>query len=570
MIDDTVHTEPRDDFTRSDPKWQSLGLLIAIVAFVGVLTAPTPTGLSPAAHRLAATTLLMAVLWVSQAVPIAATSLIPLAAYPLLGIQAAGDVSRSYMNANIFLFFGGFIIALGIERWDLHRRIALHVVSTIGSSPRLIVLGFMLATAFLSMWISNTATTMLMLPIAIALLGTLGETGTPPDGDAAALDRQERALSRLGVALMLGIAYSASSGGLATLVGTPTNIAFMGQWRELFPEAPEPSMAEWFVVYVPLTAFMLTAAFFVLTWKLPRRIGSAQIGRSFFGERLRALGRPSAGEWAMLAIFLTTAALWIFRKPIEIQIGGGDGTFTLIKGWSPAYERFLVEKLGTDPSVAQGAIHDSTVAMLMAVLMFVIRMPRTDRRSDPRTDQQSGRRWEPLIDWQTVERGMPWGMLLLFGGGFAMASAFGSSGLSAWLGETLARSLQGASLPVLVVCICLMMTFLTEFTSNVATVSTLLPILAGAAVTLGIDPRLLMIPATVTASCAFMLPIATPPNAIVFASGRVSMGQMVRHGLLLNFVGVALVTAITFALLVPVMGISLGELPGWATMPQTP
>jgi len=501
---------------------------------------------------------LMAILWVSQAIPIAATALIPLAAYPLLGIQSAGDVSQAYVNANIFLFFGGFIIALGIEKWGLHRRIALHVVHVIGGSPPRIVLGFMLATAFLSMWISNTATTMLMLPIAIALLTTLGEVEAETAASEDSRRQTQEALSRLGIGLMLGIAYGASCGGLATLVGTPTNVTFLGQWKQLFPSAPEVSMGEWLPVFLPLTGLMLLSSYLVLTWRLPRHLGDHDPGRSFFRDRLRSLGKPSSGERAMLVVFITTALLWVFRKPLQFRSGETGESWALLPGWGPWYESFLMERLHADATVARGAVHDATVAMTMSLLLFVVSV-RTS----------TGQR-ERLIDWETVERKMPWGIILLLGGGFAMASAFSDTGLSVWLGESLARSLAGTPLPVLVFCICLMMTFLTEFTSNVATVSTLLPILAGTAVTLGVDPRLLMIPATVTASCAFMLPIATPPNAIVFASGRVSMGQMIRHGLLLNLLGVIFVTAVTFWLLVPIMGISLDTLPAWAEPPVEP
>ncbi len=527
-----------------------------MTAFLVLLLLPEPAGLSPAAHRLGAATVLMVIFWVSQAIPIAATALIPLAAYPLLGIQSAENASEAYVNANIFLFFGGFIIALGIEKWGLHRRIALHVVHVIGGSPPRIVLGFMMATAFLSMWISNTATTMLMLPIAIALLNTLSEVELEAAGSNSDPRQTQAALSQLGIGLMLGIAYSASCGGLATLVGTPTNVTFLGQWKQLFPEAPEVSMGEWLPVFLPLTGLMLFSAYLVLTWRLPRQLGEHDPGRGFFRDRLRALGRASAGERAMLVVFVTTALLWVFRKPL--QFGGGESreVWTLLPGWGPWYESFLIEQLGVEATVASGAVHDATVAMAMALLLFVlsVRTPTGQR--------------ERLIDWETVEHKMPWGIVLLLGGGFAMASAFHDTGLSAWLGETLASSLAGTPLPVIVICICLMMTFLTEFTSNVATVSTLLPILAGTAVTLGVDPRLLMIPATVTASCAFMLPIATPPNAIVFASGRVSMGQMIWHGLILNLLGVIFVTAVTFLLLVPIMDISLETLPDWAVPPR--
>ncbi|MCA9024848.1 MAG: SLC13/DASS family transporter [Planctomycetaceae bacterium] len=554
MSDSSPHARLRDDFDRGNPVWQRIGLWSGLAAFVFVMVLPAPDGLSPAAQRLAAATMLMAILWVSQAIPIAATALIPLAIYPLLGIQSAGDVSQAYVNANIFLFFGGFIFALGIEKWGLHRRIALHVVYVLGGSPSRIVLGFMIATAFLSMWISNTATTMLMLPIALALLQTLGEVYAATETLASGRQEIQRVLSRLGTGLMLGIAYSASCGGLATLIGTPTNVTFLGQWGQLFPDAPSVSMGEWMPVFLPLTCMMLFSSYLVLTWKLPKHLGEHNPGRSFFSARLRELGKPSHGERAMLIVFVVTALLWVFRTPLQFHDSTTGENWTLLPGWGPWYESFLVNHFHADTAIAKGAVHDATVAMTMALLLFFLSV-RTSK---------GGR--ERLIDWETVEHKMPWGIVLLLGGGFAIAAAFNETGLSAWLGESLARSLTGVPLPVLVCCICLMMTFLTEFTSNVATVSTFLPILAGTAVTLGVDPRLLMIPATVTASCAFMLPIATPPNAIVFASGQVTMGQMMRHGLILNLLGVSFVTALTFWVLVPIMGISLESLPDWAVL----
>jgi solute carrier family 13 (sodium-dependent dicarboxylate transporter), member 2/3/5 len=547
--DDT--SDSFDELSHSERRLQRVGMMAAIAAFVLVLLLPRPEGLSPAGQRLGAVTVMMAVLWVTQAIPIAATSLIPLAAYPLLGIQSARDVSPAYVDASIWLFFGGFVIALGIEKWGLHRRIALHIVHAIGASPRLIVLGFMISTAFLSMWISNTAATMLMLPIALALLSMLAESSTI--GEAAALPERfearpqpsssrEVAIGRLGIAMMLGIAYSASVGGLSTLVGTPTNIAYLTQARRLFPDVPVPSMGEWLIVFLPLSVAMLAASFVVLTWRLPRTLGGSNPSRSFFREQIAGLGRASAGERAMMVIFATTAALWIFRKPLVFQINGESTT--VVPGWGPYYGKFLSSQLQVESEAAAGMLHDASVAMLMSLLMFAIAMPTP-----------SGR-WERLIDWPRVEQKMPWGILLLLGGGFAMAGAFGSTGLSEYIGTWLAETLQGAAPVLLIGAVCLLMTFLTEFTSNVATVNTLMPILAGTAVALDLDPRLLMIPATVTASCAFMLPIATPPNAIVFASGRVSMRQMIAHGFVLNIVGVLLVTLVTFWLLVPMLGIS--------------
>src|SRR5690606_18250924 len=327
LVDDTP--DSFEQLSLSERRLQRGGMISAIAAFALLMLLPTPEGLSPAGQRLAAVTVTMAVLWVTQAIPIAATSLIPLAAYPLLGIQSAAEVSPAYVDASIWLFFGGFIIALGIEKWGLHRRMALHIVHAIGASPRLIVLGFMLATAFLSMWISNTAATMLMLPIALALLTMLAEAmdasragvevvgaSAPSSGaglEAGHFTSAGGPVSRLGMAMMLGIAYSASIGGLSTPVGTPTNIAYLTQARQLFPDVPVPSMGEWMVVFLPLSAALLATTFVVLTWRLPRTLGGNNPTRAFFREQIIGLGRASAGERAMMIIFAATAALWIFH-----------------------------------------------------------------------------------------------------------------------------------------------------------------------------------------------------------------------------------------------------------------
>lgn len=524
-----------------------LGWLIGIGLFVGILAFPAPTGLPPEAQRVAAVTALMALLWLTQAIPIAATSLIPLVAFPLLGIQSARGVSSAYINENVFLYLGGFIIALGVERWGLHRRFALHIVRRIGSSPKRVVLGFMLATGFLSMWISNTASTLLMLPIGLALLVALHEVAHEHEeaGDTPVDPVFDPALQKLAAVLMLGIAYSASIGGLTTLVGTPTNIAFLQIWRAQFPHGPEISAGQWMIMFVPLGAVMLLAAWRVLVFRLPMIPGAERMDRQFFTRRLQALGRPGRGEWLMLVIFTTTALLWIFRTPFQI------GAEPLLPGWGGYTERLLIH-WGVPAESTGNWIDDSTVAMAMALLCFCLPVDRGD----------SGRvRW--LMDWKTAER-LPWGILLLFGGGFAIADGFRTSGLSIWVGREFADVVGGAPPWLLVMGVCFLLTFLTEFTSNVATVSALLPILAGAAISLEIDPRLLMIPATLSTSCAFMLPIATPPNAIVFGSGHVSMTQMVRYGILLNLLGVLLTTLATFLLLIPQQEIRTDRLPEWA------
>lgn len=516
------------------------GLICGLLLFVSVLAGPIPSGMPVEAHRLVAVTLLMAIWWMTQAVPIAATSLLPLALFPLLGIEPAEEVPNSYMNRSIVLAMGGFMIALGIERWGLHRRIAFRIVSILGTSPRRIVLGFMFATAFLSMWISNTATTLLMLPIALAILSSLEEVLTEGKPEGQPVD-----LSRLSLALLLGIAYSASMGGLTTLVGTPTNIAFTGVWDELFPHAPEISAGQWMMTFVPLGACFILCGWLLLTWRLPELPELESLGRRFFRDRLRELGPAKCGEILMFVIFLSTALLWVTRGPFEMQ---GE---VLFSGWANWLDAGM-KRAEIAGDFEAGYVHDSTVAMVMVVVMFFIPGGR---------DSQGQLRF--LMDWQTAGR-LPWALLLLFGGGFAIASGFKSTGLSVYFGSQFTEFAVGVHPFLLVITICLLLTFLTEFTSNMATTQIFLPILGPAAISLGIDPRLLMLPATVSTSCAFMLPIATPPNAIVFGSGRIRIAEMVRFGILLNLLGVILITAVTFLILVPVFGIDPQVLPDWA------
>ena len=527
----------------------AVGRVVGGALFLLILLGPNPAGLNPSGRRLAAVTLLMAVWWLTQAIPIAATSLIPLVAFPLLGVQSAAQVSAAYINRSIFLFLGGFIVAMGIEKWGLHRRMALHVIRVLGSSPKRVVLGFMLATAFLSMWISNTASTLLMMPIGLAMLTSLHEASgfvsvEPPAADGT--PQRHPALEELATVLMLAIAYSASIGGLTTLVGTPTNIAFAEIFQTTFPAAPAISVGQWMATMVPLGVAMLIAAWLLLVRRLPPIPGAETLNRRFFADRLRSLGAPSRAELMMFAVFGMTAWLWMFRTPLQL------GRTLQLPGWGP----WLTGRL-SGWHVAPGAIDDSTVAIAMALLMFILPAGSPDAE---------GRR-QALMDWKTA-RGLPWGLLLLFGGGFAIAGGFKATGLSAWLGDRFAVGLSTQPIWLIVIGTCLMMTFLTEFTSNVATVTTLMPILAAAAVKMQMDPRLIMIPATVSASCAFMLPIATPPNAIVFGSSQVSMGRMARSGLALNLLGVLLVTAVTLMLLVPQFGIALEGLPTWITPPR--
>ncbi|NOX56809.1 MAG: SLC13/DASS family transporter, partial [Planctomycetes bacterium] len=426
------------------------------------------------------------------------------------------------------------------------------------SSLRRVVLGFMIATAFPSMWISNTASTLLMLPIGLAMIASLRDLLREPNSGPrpASLSPEEeevaeRVLRRLALAVMLGIAYSASIGGFTTLVGTPTNVQFLQIWSDQFPDAPEFSAGDWTTAVLPVGVLMLFGAWGLLVFRLPALPGGRSLDRSYFSEKLRGLGPPSRAEKLMLAVFSVTAVLWIFRTPLKF------GHEPLFPGWGDAVGWGLV-RLGMPPEMARHAVHDSTVAIGMALLMFFL----------------PARRWpegrvEYLMDWDTAKR-LPWDILLLIGGGFALASAFKTTGLSIYIGEAFAKVVAGWPYWMLIASVCALMMVLTEFTSNVATISAILPILAGTAMTIHVDPRLIMVPATISTSCAFMLPVATPPNAIVFSSGSVTMGQMARYGVTLNLFGVLVITLATFYLFGPQMGIRLDAMPDWAAAAAAP
>ena len=483
----------------------------------------------------AALTALIACWWIFVAIPIPVTSLLPMLLMPLLGIVPMKDAAQPYADPNVFLFMGGFIIALGVERWNLHRRIALHIVNVVGTGRATLVLGFMIASAVLSMWISNTATTMMMLPIGLAVIAALSELGD---------ESSSRSRANFGAALMLGIAYAASIGGIATPIGTPPNIVFRGQMASLFPQAPEISFGYWMLLFLPLVVVFVPLTWLVLTRVTCRfEAGGFKAGREVVREHLHKLGRLRGPELTMGIIFLVTALLWMTRSiPL-----GKDTNY----GWATLFERWLSASDGTPHRFNAAYIHDATVALFMAVLCFVIPAGRN-------ADGQRRR----IMNWETAQR-LPWGILLLFGGGFAIAAGFRASGLSHWCGTVFAQ--LGITSPIMLIAgTCLLMTFLTEITSNTATTQVMLPILAKASAALGLHPYLLMLPATVSASCAFMLPVATPPNAIVFGSDHVSMGRMVRTGIVLNLLGVVLVTLLIYFVARPLLSIQPNVLPAWS------
>ena len=472
---------------------------------------------NPALTHTLAVAILMAVWWVTEIVPLAITSLLPIVLFPALGVMNGRDVSATYFNHVIFLFIGGFLVALAIQKWNLHKRIALNILRVIGSSPGRILLGFMFATAFLSMWISNTATAMLMVPILLSIIHKLEEIN--------GVDR----MRHFAIGLLLCIAYSASIGGVATLVGTPPNLSFARIFYIYFPDAPEISFALWFFYAFPITLILFGVLFGYLYFVFVKHKGGwKSLTRREILEEYQGIGKRRFEETVLLVLFVLLAMLWFFRADILI------GDFR-IPGWSNLfpYPQFF---------------NDGTVAVCIAIVLFVI--PSKER---PGTF---------LMDWKAAEA-IPWEIILLFGGGFALASGFKESGLSLWFGQQL-QFLSGMHPLVLIMCICFLVTFLTEVTSNTATVETLLPILAGLALSIEANPLLLMLPATIAGSLAFMLPVATPPNAIIFGSKRITVIQMARTGFLLNLIGIVIVTLITYYFGTVVFDIVEGVFPEWA------
>ena len=487
------------------PRWREMvGLGIGLALFTIALILPVPDGMDPRGMRVLAVVALTAACWLTEALPIPVASLLPLVLFPLLGVMGSNTVASTYTNNLIFLFMGGFFLALTLEKWNLHRRLALAVLSVFGTRPQFMILGMMVAVAVLSMWISNTATALTMLPICLAMTQQLEEQG---------VDR--RHVQRFSVALLLGVAYAANVGGMGTPIGTGPNGVFLQ--HPAFADFEPPSFAQWMTLCVPLATVFLLVMWWVLTKLLMRFPRDLRMGDvDFVRGRLRALGRMGREEKIVLGVFSFTVLLWVTRKDFDL------GAFS-IPGWVT-----LVGRAGlTWVADAASGIQDSVAAILAVVLLCVFR----------------GRDGRPIADWE-VARDIPWGMLLLLGGGFALAQGFavhdeGLLSLSGWVGS----SLEGVAdwHPLLLIGgVCLVMTFLTELTSNTATTSVMLPILA----TVGSadDGRLLCLAATLSASCAFMLPVATPPNAIVFASNRFTMMTMARTGFVINLIGVVLIT----------------------------
>ncbi|MBD3161101.1 MAG: DASS family sodium-coupled anion symporter [Candidatus Latescibacteria bacterium] len=497
---------------------QRIGLVLSPALALALLLFGDLDPGDPAVTRMAAVAVLMAGWWITEAIPIPATALLPVALFPILGIMRGRDVAGVYFNHVIFLFIGGFLLALAMQKWDLHRRIALRIILLLGTGRKRLMLGFMVATWFLSMWISNTATTMMMVPMALAITIQLKRS---LDG---------RLSGRYATGLLIGVAYAASIGGIATLIGTPPNLSFVRILKIVFPAAPEISFASWFFFAFPLSLVFLMIAWAVLVRMFAPR-GAAPAERSdLIREEHRKLGPLRYEEGMILGLFSLLVLLWMFRSDIAI------GTFT-IPGWT---------RIMPVPE----AIDDGTVAIAVALLLFIL-----PSRTEPK---------QRLLDWRTA-RELQWGIVLLFGGGFALASGFKESGLSEWLGGRL-TGLGGLPPIAIILTVCGGLTFLTELTSNTATTEMILPVLGSLGVATGINPLLLMVPATLSASCAFMLPVATPPNAIVFGSGEVRIADMVRSGIVLNLIGIGLIALSVTLLGTWILGIDPNTVPDWASI----
>jgi len=464
---------------------QKIGLILGPLLAILMLLSDAPDGLTDAGWATAAVAVLMAVWWATEAIPIAATALLPLACFPILGAVNMADAAAPYANKVIYLFLGGFVVAFAMQRWNLHRRIALNILQHAGGSGRLLVGGFLLTSALISMWVMNTSTAMMLTPVAVSVITVI---------HASIRDLDSQAREDFQYALLLAVAYGATIGGLTTLVGTlPTAMlaAFM-----LRSYGTEINFADWMMVGVPLAILMLPLCWFVLTrWVFDVSFKTSGEGKSELKRLRDELGQISRPEIRIAIVAAIMIVAWVGR-PFWIQLPGLAG------------------------------LDDTGIAIVGAVAMFVI--PSGDK-DDP-----------VLLRWQYAEQ-LPWGVILLFGGGLSLADAFINTGLAAWLG-TMLQAIGTLPILAVVAAIATMIIFLTELTSNTATVSTFLPIAGAVAIALGLDPIVLAVPVTLAASCAFMLPVATPPNAIVFGSGLLTIPKMMRAGLAINIVGIVIVT----------------------------
>lgn len=473
---------------------QKTGLVCGPLLFLVVLLLPVPDGMSPEALRVAAVALLMASFWMAETLPIPVTAVLPIFMFPLLRVMPTAEVTASYGDQILFLFMGGFIIAIAMQKWNLHRRIALNVVHRVGSSPDRLVLGMMLATALISMWVSNTATAMMMTPVGIAVIESTRKTGQAQTGS-----------DNFGIALMLAIAYAASIGGLSTLIGTPPNAIFLGLLNRLYDQ--QIGFLDWMKLGVPVSVCLLILCWYLLTRVFFRMQGAAIANadaRHYIELELAKMGRISPEENRVAWVFALVAVCWVLRGLINLP--------------------------------ALSMVSDSAIAMAGGFLLFII----------PAGRDKGGF----LLDWDTA-KDIPWDVILLMGGGFALAEAFTVTGLTEWLAGQFGI-LQGMPVFLLTLIIVVFIIFIGEMTSNAATATMFIPVMGALAVSMGLAPLTLMVPTVLATSLGFMLPVATPPNAIVFASRYITIENMVKAGFWLN-IGGALIVAVLCHLLLGVV-----------------
>ena len=493
---------------------RALGLIAALAVWLALGAAE---GLSPDARWVATIATLMAVWWMTEAIPLSATSLLPIVLIPMLTGRTVSEATAPYASSIVFLFLGGFLIAIAMEQWNLHRRIALLTLRRVGVEPTRIVLGMMLATGFLSMWVSNTATTLMMLPIGLSVLTLVAERSGESLKTAAPGHDHHRPghidfvfdenIRRFGVCLMLAIAWSATMGGLGTLRGSPPNAIVAGYAADELGRTI--GFLDWMMIGVPLAFTFILIGWVLMTRVLyPFNLAGIPGGREMIEEQIHNLGPISQGEKMVMIVFGSAAFLWVVPGILASVPGMG-------------------ERLGPF-----GELNDTAIAIAAGIALFFL--PARGRT-------------EMVLDWKDAEDGLPWGVLLLFGGGLSLAGAVAASGLDNWFGQQVI-GLGVLPIILLVAAVAAIVLFLTEVTSNTATAATFIPVLGGVAAGIGADPMTLLIPAAFAATCAFMLPVGTPPNAIVFGTGAVTIAQMARGGVVLNIVGIMLITAFCYVL----------------------
>ena len=488
-------------------KTKFIGLIMGIIFLIATCLLPSPESLNNKAWLTLGIAILMATWWLTEAIPLPATGLLPLVLFPLLGISSIKETAQAFSHPIIFLFMGGFIIGLAMQHTGLHKRIAYYIISKFKSSPKSLVFGFMCATAFLSMWISNSATAIMMLPIALSIITVFKE------------DKNNIKNNNFDKALVLSIAFSATIGGIATIIGTPPNTVMAAMLSEMYNY--EINFVDWLKIGLPTSIILLPITWIILTFLCFPLDSKTSIKDKVIKDKIKELGKISQDEIMVGIVFIITASLWISRKWLS----------TALDGVIPA-----------------GALNDSTIAIMAAIFLFIIPSNRPKRKR--------------LIDWQ-VAQNIPWGALILIGGGLSLATVINSSGLATWIGS-LSSNLSNISI-VFIVLICIAsIIVLTELTSNTATASTFIPIMGATALGLGQDPLLLIIPATLAASCAFMMPVATPPNTIAYASGHLKISDMIKAGIWLNIISIIIIGVIITLILGPVFDVELNKIPIWA------